>query len=334
MTNSIDESFLDETILEEAGDRKGWILQFAIFYLFWVAQPLILWSLGACEFQKGQILSLLSVFIRFLFFGAGLHVVLIGPLIYFAYPDLKKIETKVLRELALFVVLALPILSFGYFISQINHVGDFYELLFPTVSLILISVLLFETTQSLTLLSLGLSTSLYLQWFGSSDILGPFKTAYQMVPSSDLFYWAKSSWIVLVLGWAIWKTDRLDKGAVQERNKNRIVTFLVWMFVGSLLYFGLPWIVSYYEKEAHLSLSVFDFLFCSIPIVALVELNPRIATSKLGQGFKIVLGILFLLRALFLVLSQEATLVFMSWAAYDFISVVLLALSLPQRHRV
>jgi hypothetical protein len=123
--------------------------------------------------------------------------------------NLKKIKIKVFRELALFAFLAPPILSMGYFFGNMNNPVAIYDLVFSTGMLILVSVLVFEATQSLTVLSTGLSTSLFLQWFGCGDILGPFRTMVQMIPTQDLFYQVKTASILIALILTIWKSLRL-----------------------------------------------------------------------------------------------------------------------------
>lgn len=291
-------------------------------YLFWLFQPLILWSVGALEFQKATTQSLFSILLRYFFFGAGLHVVLIGPLIYFAYPDIKKIKVRSLRELSLFGFLALPILSFGYFVSQVNHAGALFDLIFPTLAIIFIAVHLFERTQSLTWLSLGLSTSLYVQWFVVSDILGPFKTPYQMIPTSDLFYWARTLLIVSALGLALWKSSRKEVVIPKYAVVNQMAPMILWMFVGVLLYFALPWALSSYEKDTTLSLNVTDFLFCLIPLWVLFELRPSLSLSRVGKSIQWGIAMLFLAKAVTTMALEPATFFNMSWTAFYLITVV------------
>jgi hypothetical protein len=209
MMNTIKKQTLDDLNFEDEINERWVIPKLAFVYLIWVFQPLILWSLRLCEFQNSYSLSFLSLFIRYFFFLAGLHVVLIGPIIYFAYPELKKIKIKVFRELALFAFLAPPILSMGYFFGNMNNPGAVYDLVFSTGMLILVSVLVFEATQSLTVLSTGLSTSLFLQWFGCGDILGPFRTMLQMIPTQDLFYQVKTALILIAFILTVWKSLRL-----------------------------------------------------------------------------------------------------------------------------
>lgn len=308
--------------------REGLVVpRLALVYLIWILQPLVLWSLGACEFQDTHSLTLFSLLLRYFFFLAGLHVVLLGPVIYFAYPELKKIKIKVLREMALFAFLAPPLLSLGYFVGNVNHSGAFFDLVFTTSSLILVSILVYETTQNLTLLSLGLSTSLYLQWFGVGDILGPFKTTIQMVPTGDLFYWAKTSLIVLGLTLTLWKTESLSEDSVQTRKKNSVLSLVLWMFWGGALYFGLPWVLSQYEIGPTLTLVPLDFLFCLIAIVISGESLVSMAKTKIWMGIKVVVASLFMYRAMSEGFTQPATLWTMSWAAYDVVAATLIALS-------
>lgn len=299
----------------------------ALVYLIWIFQPLVLWSLGACDFQDTHSLTVLSLLLRYFFFLAGLHVVLIGPVIYFAYPELKKIKIKVLRAMALFAFLAPPLLSLGYFIGNVNHSGAVFDLIFSTSSLILVSILLFETTQNLSLLSLGLSTCLYLQWFCVGDILGPFKTTIQMVPTGDVFYWAKTSLIVLGLTLTLWRTESSSEDSVQARKKNRVFSLVLWMFLGGALYFGLPWVLSQYEIGAKLTLSYLDFLFCLIAIVIVGDSLIRGAQTRIWMGIKICVAALFMYRAMSEGFTQPATLWTMSWVAYDVVAATLIALS-------
>jgi len=304
----------------------------ASLYLFWILQPLMLWGMGALEFQRAVPQSLFSLILRFFFFGAGLHVVLIGPLIYFAYPDIKKIKVRTLRELALFGFLALPILSFGYFVSQVNHAGALFDLIFPTLTIIFIAVHLFERTQSLSWLSVGLSLSLYLQWFVVSDILGPFKTPYQMIPTSDLFYWARTLLIVSALGLALWKSSRKQVVIPKYALVNQMTPLILWMFVGGFLYFVLPWALSSFEKESTLSLNITDFLFCLIPVWVLFELRPSFSRSRLGKGVQWGIAILFLAKAMTTMALEPATFFNMSWTAFYLIAVVVIkGVSLPVR---
>ncbi len=307
--------------------ERGHIKPYILIYLLWISQPLLLWSLGICEWQSFNSLPLSSVVIRYLFFIAGVHVVLIGPIAYFVYPDLKKISIKVIRQLALFIFLLPPILSFGYFVARVSHSGALYDLVFPTCTIILISVLLFEETKNIFLLSVGLSTSLYLQWFGMSDILGPFKTYAHLVPKSDLFYWIKTALMITTLGFTIWKTQNPEKKRAKASQNNQTVTFIVWMFLGAGLYFVLPFVIARYETDTKLSLSLVDFLFCILPILILGELNSKIVKTKIWIGFKALVVALFVGRAMTLGLFAEATVGAMSWAAYDVIAAVIILVS-------
>lgn len=300
-----------------------------LFHLLWLIQPLILWGLGTCQFQRGNPITLDSLGVRFCFWVAGVYVLLIGPIIHFAYPDIKKIRIKALRELALFGFLALPLLSFGYYVSHVTHTGALFDLIFPTLSLVLVSVHLFEANQNLSLLVIGLSTNLYLQWFFLSDILGPFDTAYRMIPTSDFFYWAKICGIVLAVGMALGATQRQGRRLSEKESvRHRVVTLMTWMFVGVVLYFAIPWVVSFYERDARLTFSIFDFLFCLIPFYLLLEVKPTFSRTRLGMWFRRGLAILFLARAISIICIEQATFVNISWVAFDLLTVFLLGLRL------
>ncbi|MFM8315696.1 MAG: hypothetical protein ACKOA8_15555, partial [Deltaproteobacteria bacterium] len=199
MPKTTQDSFFDASLIEEDEFEDSPSKKPGYLYLLWILQPIILWGMGVCEIQSGLAISPVSFLIRYFFLSAGLHVVLIGPIIFFAYPELKKIQTPVLRKLALFAFLAPPLLSLGYFLGQIQHSGSFFEWFALTAALIIMGIQTFERTQSLALFSFGLSTALYLQWFGLSDILGPYKTWYTLVPKNDLFYWGRTLLTVLCL---------------------------------------------------------------------------------------------------------------------------------------
>ncbi len=304
---------------------------FPLLFILWIVEPLFLWALGTCEIQVARPVTLISLGVRYLFFTAGLHVLLVGPLIYFAYPDLKRIKVTVLRQWVLFLFLALPLLSMGYFLGNFKHSGAFFEWVFPCSVLLIISVVVFEKTQKLSLLTWGLSTGVFAQWFVMADILGPFPTYWQIIPKNDSFYWLKNAMAIVLLTLALTRVRTQRKVDLNSGLASRVMTLTLWMFLGLGIYCCLPPLLGYFEKGITLHLSWLDFAFCLFPPLILGEVQSRWQTSKIWNGFKFFVALVFALRASMMVLNESASAWAMSWVAYDSIAAILIVLSIEKR---
>lgn len=296
----------------------------SLLYLFWILQPLILWAMGACQIQLAGSRGWDSHLVRFFVWAAALHVILIGPLTQFAYPELKKIKNRYLGILLFFVLVALPLLSFGNYVSHVTHAGALFDLVVPTLILVFLAVYFFDANENVAVLSLGLSSALYFQWFIISDILGPFKTTYQLVPKSDLFYWVRTCLMVFTIALVLWKNGRKVVVTSKDKAKDEIVPLILWMFVGGILYFGLPWVLSVFEKDTILLLNVTHFSFCLIPVWILLE-------TKNVKGLQWAIAMLFAVKALGTMVLQPATFFNMSWTAFDLVTCVVMVVSLLRK---
>lgn len=294
------------------------------FYMLWILQPLILWLLGTCQIQNSGLRSWDSYLVRFCIWTAAIYVLLIGPVVQFAYPELKKIKMSLGRKLALSAFFALPILSFGHYISHVTHAGALFDLVVSTLGLIILAVHIFEETQSVALLSLGLSVALYIQWFLVSDILSPFATKFQMIPASDAFYWGRIFLATAIVMTSFWKVRCSGRPVQGHSISQRQIALLIWMFVSVVLYFGVPWVLSFYEKDTNLKLSATDFLFLLIPVWILIEAITKIHRTWIKMGLGSVIAVAFLMKSGFTVLAEPANFFNLCWTMFNLVTALLI----------
>lgn len=193
MSKEID---LNDDELEVPSNLKSDLMKVGLLFT-----PTLICSLiGQVQWQQSQVFQPVSLILRYSFFMAVLFTVLVGPIAYFAYPELKKIKYSAVRVIFLILFLSPPLLSYGYFIGQFKLQGQVEELFWSVMPGVVILSILFERTKNLWLLSFGIGSLCFFNFYLVGDILGPFPVLFHTIPKSEVCYLIKKGMSLLALG--------------------------------------------------------------------------------------------------------------------------------------
>jgi hypothetical protein len=203
---------------------------------------------GARSFAPGYSLRLSFYFVCL---WAAIHLMLIRRLSTMVYPPLEKKGIPALRVLVVTLFLALPLLSFAYFLSHYRDLMDLNEIFLAIVPGVVITAFIFELTRASIVSSLFLTSAVFVPLFLFNDILSPFVTLGNYASTSAWFYLWRT---LLPLGavWLAvfsWGKQIIPATQVDARLRNWIFSqwaILLYSVSATLL---LPMVITYAQSK-------------------------------------------------------------------------------------
>lgn len=200
--------------LLEAPAKWGPVVRSAILLFLFVPIGflfgLIRFSPGARTAVPGYGLSLTFNFVVFLGFT---HFLLVQKWDTWVLPQIEQKTVPFVRVLCSFLLWAMPLVSFGYYLGHITQWKEAPELFLAVLPPTLIAAIFYEVQRKTYLSSLFLAVTSFTSLFLFNDVYAPFYTLTNFAAKGEAIYFVR----LVCVGLAIVEAGRTIRLSPQER---------------------------------------------------------------------------------------------------------------------
>ncbi len=171
---------------------KAWRAVITTFVISWVFIPAALlfkaagWGHGARAYIPYAGFELL---LKGLFLYVGSFFFLVFPTAYLLYNENSESYRGLPRVMLVTVLMLIPVLSFAYSLGNFRETLDYSETAVSLGVAIFTQVLIFESTRSVLVFSVGTALGLFMPLFVVNELLGPFFVYFTYAPQDMTIYW-------------------------------------------------------------------------------------------------------------------------------------------------